>query len=165
MRKRLGELIMSAVFVAVGLIAILVMQTQTSSALANTGATTFRTFPTAYGILIIALAGFNFISALLKGLKEDREAKAAGLPTYEEPSAEEKKEKRTGDLRTAGMFVLTLAMALLLKKVNFALLVFVFLFLSFFLLGQKKVWVNLIVAAVGSAVVYATFVFFLKLPL
>ena len=164
MRKRLGELIMSALFVAVGLAAILIIQAQTSASISNTGATTFKTFPTVYGVLLVVLAGANFLLVIFKALREDRAAKQSGVDQAGS-TPEEKKQKLKVGLRVAGMFLLTLALALLLKKIHFALLVFVFLFLSFLLLGQKKVWLNALVSAVGSGLIYVIFVILLKLPL
>ena len=164
MKKRLGELIMSALFVIVGIVAILVIQAQISTSLSNTGATTFKTFPTVYGALVILMAGANFLSVLLTGLREDRAARAAG--TEEQAlTPEGRKKKQQNTLRVACMFILTLAFALLLKRIPFVLLVFVFLFLSFLLLGQKKLWLNAIVSAVSSGVIYVIFVMLLKLSL
>lgn len=166
MKKKTGELIMSCLFVALGIAAIAVIHGQSSTAISNTGATTFKTFPTLYGIMIIVLAGMNAVK-LIVAYKHEKKIAAKESLTGEKPNDDEEAQKlnRTIAIRVAGMFFLSLAFAVLLKKVHFALLCFVFLFASFTLLGRKKVWLNTIVSAVGSGAVYLIFVILLKLPL
>lgn len=166
MKKKTGELIMSCLFVALGIAAIAVIHAQSSEAVGNTGATTFRTFPILYGIMIVVLAGINAVRLILVSLREKK------APKNEECAAEAiavdeeaKKKSRITAFRVAGMFLLSLAFAMLLKKVNFALLCFLFLFISFAVLGRKKIWLNAVVSAVGSGLVYLIFVILLKLPL
>lgn len=166
MKKRTSELVLSLILVAVGIFAIVVIQAQSTTAVNNTGATTFRTFPTVYGALIIVFAGINAGRLVLEGLREDKALRAAGKKEEAAPLTEEERaDRRRIALRVAGMFLLTLGFALLLKKIHFALLVFVFLFLSFLLLGRRKIWLNAVVSAVGSGLVYLIFEILLKLPL
>lgn len=164
MKKRMGELIMSALFFVMGIAAIANIQMQDSSALNNTGATTFKSFPTVYGVMIAILSGLNFINTLRAALRE-REENADAAPKSSGEPVEDIAGARIVTLRVAGMFILTVIFALLLKKVHFALLVAVFLFASFFLFGRKKLVVNAVISAGGSIVIYIVFVILLKLPL
>lgn len=158
MKKRRGEIILSALLTVVGIAAVIIIQMQKSSALSNTGATTFKTFPTVYGVLLTLLSAVNLLFSLSAAYKEDR--------AQEQNGAQEAAENNTVTyLRVAAMFVLTLVFTILLKKINFGLLAFVFLFLSFFVLGRKKVGVNLVVSLVGSGLIYVIFKVLLKLPL
>lgn len=158
MKKRRGEIILSALLTVVGIAAVIIIQMQKSSALSNTGATTFKTFPTVYGVLLTLLSAVNLLFSLSAAYKEERAQAQNG--------AQEAAENNTVTyLRVAAMFVLTLVFTILLKKINFGLLAFVFLFLSFFVLGRKKVGVNLVVSLVGSGLIYVIFKVLLKLPL
>lgn len=157
---------MSCLFVALGIAAIAVMYAQSSEAVGNTGATTFKTFPILYGAMIIVLAGINAARLILVSLREKKALKKeASKPEAAADDAQAQKKSRITAFRVAGMFLLSLVFALLLKKVNFALLCFLFLFVSFAILGRKKLWLNAVVSAVGSGLVYLIFVILLKLPL
>lgn len=166
MSKRLGELILSGFFIAIGIAAIIIIQLQTTTAVGLTGATTFKTFPTVFGAMVVIFAGINAVKLIIEGMTEKRRANEANEDAEkQELTGEEKKRQRIVALRVTGMFLLTVAFALLLKQIHFALLVFVFLFLSFLLLGRRKIWANTIVSAVGSGVVYLLFAVLLNLPL
>lgn len=166
MNKKTGELILSGLFLALGIAAIAVINSQNTTAVSNTGATTFKTFPTVYGIMIVVLAAVNIARLLAASAREKR------LAAKSEPEGGkanngwgDSQNSRIIAVRVVGMFLLSVAYALLLKKLHFALLCFLFLMASFTLLGRKKIWLNAVVSAVGSGVVYLIFVILLKLPL
>lgn len=158
-KKATGELILSMLFALVGVASVLIIKGTETNAISNTGATDFSTFPTIFGSI---LAMLSFINAG-RAFRETRKETADNTEVAE--NAEEKQKQHMIHIRVAIMFALCLAFALLLKKVSFAVLSFVFLFLSFYVLGQKKLLVNALVSLAGSGLIYMVFIVLLKLPL
>lgn len=165
MKKRIAEQAMSLFFLLVGVAAIIIIQAQKTSAMRVTGATTFKSFPTFCGILIVSLSAISLFTSIVKGIAEDKANAGALKFTEGEVSMEVPAQKRLIAIRVICMFLMTLAFALLLKKVHFFLLVSVYLFLSFLLLGRNKILQNLAVSVGGTGIIYVVFVTLLKLSL
>lgn len=159
-KEKRGELIFSILFAVVGILSIVIIQNQAALNINPTDPTNLATFPTAWGMLLLLFSVINIIQVILKEFKE-RGTKKEII----EPTEEEKRTQKIVYLRVISIFVLLICFAFLLKKLNFGLLVFGFLFLSLRIFGQKRYIVNLIVSLIGGALVYAIFIMFLKLPL
>jgi len=161
--KRLGDLVMSVLFMALGIFAIVNMQGQETAAIDH-GTTTFRTFPILFGAIMIFLCFANICKVIVVELRDRRKACATTEAAAEQDVQKPRIFSRVW-FRVSALFILTLVYALLLRQISFTPMVFVFLFVAFAILGQRKIWLNLIVAAVGTFIIHLIFVVFLRLPI
>lgn len=160
-RKSRGEMVLSLLFAFVGCAGIMVIRNQQTTALSNTGATDFRTLPMFAGS---ALALLSFINAGRLLVVEWSVGRKKGVQEQVETEPEKIHQTITR-VRVISMFFLCLALALLMKRMSFAMLIFLFLLSAFTVLGQRQLWRNILVSMLGSGFVYLVFIVFLKLPL
>lgn len=160
MTKSLQEVLVGLALVAVAVIALISISAGSESTFESgrQAAMTSKTFPTILASGLGILSGLFTVGALLRLIEEWRQGVKAGVGLYQSLF------NRTS-LVTVSIVVLLLAYAYLLNKVNFALLTFFFLFVGFFLFGQRRLLLNAMVSACGAAMFYGIFIFILELPL
>lgn len=160
MTKSQQEVFVGLALIGVAVAALISIDagTDLSFASGSQATMTSKTFPT------ILASGLGILSALLTIGAFRRLLAESNDHTIERQSLLEFLFNRTTVI-TLCVIVLLVLYAYLLQLVHFGLLTFGFLFIAFFLFGQRNLVRNAIVAACGAAVFYGLFVFILELPL
>lgn len=160
MVRPLQEFLVGLALVAVSVIALVSISAgaETMFESGRQASMTSKTFPTVLALAMGVLSAIFTISAFMRLLAERREggagARALAARMFGREAA-----------IAVAVVALLLAYAWLLKEVHFALLTWVFLFIGFFVFGQRRLLLNAVVAACATAAFYGLFVFVLELPL
>lgn len=160
MTKNLQEVFVGVALIMVAIAALISINagTDLSFASGSEAVMTSKTFP------IILASGLGILSALLTAGAFRRLLAERNDPATERQSMVEFLYNRI-TLITLCVIALLVTYAYLLQRLHFGLLTFGFLFIAFFLFGQRNLVRNTIVAACGAAVFYGLFVSILELPL
>lgn len=158
MSRALRETLVGLVLIAGALTALISINTMSGSSFQSgrEAPMTFRTFPTILSSGLAILSTIFTIGAVRRLIAEHRQQ--AGVAPEGRPGI--------GSVVVPVLVVVLLvAYAVLLKVVPFAPLTWAFLFLGFYVFGQRRVIRNAIVALCATAGFYGIFVYVLELPL
>lgn len=158
------DLVVSLVFIVVGILAIVNINSSETGKIVDTGTLTHATLPTLYGSLIILLAGIVLVGALYK-LISGRYNPLSESDVPESESDAEKTARRIVVLRLWGTLVLLLVYVFLLAYVYFILLTTLFLAVLFVLFGRRQPVKIAVASIAGGSAFYLLFILILKLPL
>ena len=150
-RNRL-EFVVSLVLLGIGagaLCSIDASEGSASSFLLNQerelGGIDFSTFPKIYAILLMICCAANILLLLKKGLRDS-------------PGKDSRERRRHILLLTGLTAALTLLYTLLLPHMPFILATLAFLFLMFWIYGERHLWKNLAVSAGCSVLFWCVFI-------
>ncbi|WP_373086590.1 tripartite tricarboxylate transporter TctB family protein [Sneathiella sp.] len=169
MSEHMKDAVLGTVLAIVGLFALFYIQYGPGEAIQSSRAAniTFRSFPFAISALLFLISSLYVISSLLalsrsrKEVVEDQKEADADI----EPPADKTAAPSHSSLRILAVLAMLIGFALLLGKVPFFLLTGVFLFIAFFIFGEKRILLNALVAAIGGGLFHILFVSILNLPL
>ena len=168
MPDKAKDLTLAAALIGVGIAALIVVQTTTpEDSIQGAEALTFATLPTIYGVALVGLATLYFLGAAV-GLLRDRRAARSQVATPKAVSAAEERvvvPARTVAVRTWATLALLITYATLLEVLPFFPITAAFLFMLFWLYGQRSPVKTGAVALLGGAAFYLLFIQILKLPI
>lgn len=162
MSEKMKDITVGIVLVAVGLFALFYIQFGPGEAIQSSrdANITFRSFPIAISILLVVISCLYVVSSLMSlssprkdkmGLDGNENAKVAP-PSFL-------------FLRILAVVAMLIGFALLIGKIPFFLLTGGFLFIAFFIFGEKRMGLNAVVAVLGGGLFHGLFVSILNLPL
>lgn len=168
MPEKAKDLALAAALVGVGIAALIVVQTTTpEDSIRGAEALTFATLPTIYGAALVGLATLYFLGAAIGLLRDRRTARPQVAAPKAVPAAEEGEvvPARTVAVRTWTTLALLIAYAALLEVLPFFPITAAFLFLLFWLYGQRSPVKTGAIALLGGGAFYLLFIQILNLPI
>ena len=172
LREKIKDSIFGVVLLGVGIFALVDINVGQPSSPAPPGAITYASFPTMLSVLLILLA-FGYLASSLMAVGRLRRSEGAlqrvdGTPAADGGEDEEEIEpvdKRLILIRTAGTLVFLLSYVFLIMYVEFTLATILFLFVMFYLYGQRSLVRIAAMSVVGGGALGAFFLHVLHLPL
>ncbi len=173
LREKIKDSIFGVVLLGVGIFALVDINVGQPSSPAPPGAITYASFPTMLSVLLILLA-FGYLASSLMAVGRLRRSEGAlqrvdGTPAADGGEDEEEIEpvvdKRLILIRTAGTLVFLLSYVFLMMYVEFTLATIPFLFVMFYLYGQRSLIRIAATSVVGGGALGAFFLHVLHLPL
>ena len=154
----------SVVFILLGALAIININSGEHSQVAETATLTASTLPTIYGSLLILLAGIILVGALSKLLtgKQGAQPESVNIVSDDVVAAA---SPALVLIRTLGTLALLIIYALLLAYTNFTILTAGFLALLFVLFGRRNPLQIGLASILGGIGFYLLFIYFLNLPI
>ena len=153
MNRNTLELIVSLVLIGVGCTALGTIGLSEDSASPfllsqerSLGGLDYRTFPRIYAVILIILSLVNVLILLKSRYRADDGVKFSP------------EKRRHIFILTIATAVLTLIYTIILPYVNFIAATFIFLIVMFWIYGQRRIFLNIIVSAGCSAVFWIVFV-------
>ncbi len=155
------DLFLAGIIFAIGLGAFLYIQHGPGQALQNSrdAQITFRSFPSAISLLLMLLSGL-FAAASLRAMVSGRQEIETTTGQTDAPHV-----PRHLGLRVASLVALLIAFTQTIGLAPLFVLSAVFLFIAFFIFGQRNLVRMGVVSILGGAFFHGVFVMILNLPL
>lgn len=161
LRERYKDLALIVVLAIIGICGFFLINLEESEVYPGPGGLSWRSLPFIYSGILLALVAIFAASTLLDiALLKKGHAAKSFLGAITPQSA-----NRVTTLRRIAVFVGIIAYAWGLGAFGFALSTPVLLFVMFFVLGRMNFMENLVLAILGSLLMWCLFVGFLKLPI
>ena len=172
LREKIKDSIFGVVLLGVGIFALVDINVGQPSSPAPPGEITYASFPTMLSILLTLLA-FGYLASSLMAVGRLRRSEGAlqrvdGTPAADGGKDEEEIEpvdKRLVLIRTVGTLVFLLSYVFLIMYVEFTLATILFLFVMFYLYGQRSLIRIAATSVVGGGALGVFFLHVLHLPL
>ncbi len=168
MHEKTKDLLLGVGLLAVGIGALVVIQSAGKAQAITSGTLTPATMPSIYAGLLIALT-LVFIANILRRLHAERSAARreeqiqAGTDSESEPITAI--QRKTIGIRTAATLAAVLAYVLLLEYLHFFVVTALFLAVMFFVFGQRSLKKIALVSVCGGVALYGLFIYTLNLPI
>jgi len=159
-RKDFGEIMFSVFLLLLSIFALLYINSGRQTTISGAQSFDFATIPTLWALILGALVIVHLVITVIPKKNMPVETSTA--------SQREDTDKKNGKivrLRTLFTFLALVVYVFLLGKINFFILSFGFLFVMFYILGQRKIWLNTAVSVIGGAILYLILVVGLQLPI
>ncbi|HEX5463208.1 MAG TPA: tripartite tricarboxylate transporter TctB family protein [Burkholderiales bacterium] len=163
MRHAVKEALLGLALLAVGIVALVLIQRPRETVTLGSGGMNYATLPDVYSVLLIGLAVLYLISVLRRARaslprhspSEDNAARAAGrLPSH-----------RTVWVRIILSFLALMAYVVMLQFTNFLVITAAYLAAMFWIFGERSLTRIVLVSLIAAALFYGLFVNLLNLPL
>lgn len=156
------ELVLSSALMILSLSAVLIINTTgQQTQVADTESLTFATMPTIYGSILLLLSAIFFLGSLRQFLSAKHR-----IPSKTTEGAEsDSPSSRTVITRIGLTLVILVTYVVLLEYVQFLVVTALFLFVMFWVFGQRSLWKMAAVALLGGASFYGLFIYVLDLPI
>lgn len=156
------EILLSSALMILALAAVLVINaTGQQTRVADTDSLTFATLPTIYGCLLLLLSAIFFAGSLRRFLSD----KHRDHPETTEDAETDSPSSRTVLTRIGLTLVVLVAYVVLLDYVQFLVVTSLFLFVMFWVFGQRSLWKMAALALLGGACFHGLFIYVLDLPI
>ncbi|UCH20335.1 MAG: tripartite tricarboxylate transporter TctB family protein [Deltaproteobacteria bacterium] len=168
MKERIKDLLLGFGLLAVGVVALLTIRIPVQQTRISSGAKlTYATLPKIYSwilILLVCLYMAKVVFAIWKDRAAEKRPIGGDEPKESAPEIAYSSQKVIL-LRTIGTVIIVLAYVLLLEHLHFFILTILFLFVLFFVYGQRSILKITAVSICGGTVFYILFIHILKLPI
>lgn len=159
-RKDFGEIMFSVFLLLLSIFALLYINSGRQATISSAQSFDFATIPTLWALILGALVIVHLVITVISKKNMPVETSAAS-----EKGETDKEKEKIVRLRTLFTFLALVAYVVLLGKINFFILSFGFLFVMFYILGQRKIWLNAAVSVIGGVLLYLILIVGLQLPL